>query len=246
MPRPETYRALFDPASVFADAAIDTGRPIAPQVYEMLRGRIVDNRLPPGAVISEAETARLCAVSRTPVRAAIQTLASEGLVRVRPQVGTVVAPLDEARLDEAVFVRTAIECAVVRRLAETGADLTGLDPLLAAQRQAAERDDYMTFFRHDEALHAALADLAGVPNAWGLIQSMKAHVDRQRLVLMSSIAGRSMAAYREHLSVLDAIARGDADAAEMHMRGHIHSVLETGGATGHDPAHDGNKRLRAR
>lgn len=244
MPRPETYRALFDPASVFADADIDTGRPIAPQIYEMLRTRIVDNRLPPGAVISEAETARLCAVSRTPVRAAIQNLASEGLVQVRPQVGTVVAPLDEARLNEAVFVRAAIECAVVRRLAETGADLTRLDPLLAAQRAAAERDDYMTFFRHDEAFHAALAELARVPNAWGLIQSMKAHVDRQRLVLMSSIAGRSMAAFDQHRAVLDAIADGDADAAERHMRAHIHSVLETGGATGHDPVRGGDRRLQ--
>lgn len=245
MPRPETYRTLFDPASVFADAAIETNRPIAPQVYEMLRTRIVDNRLPPGAVISEAETARLCAVSRTPVRAAIQNLASEGLVQVRPQVGTVVAPLDEARLNEAVFVRAAVECAVVRRLAETGVDLTGLDPLLAAQRQAAEHDDYMTFFRHDEAFHAALAELAGVPNAWGLIQSMKAHVDRQRLVLMSSIPGRSMAAYEQHRTVLDAIAGGDGDAAERCMRTHIHSVLETGGASGHDPGQGGDRRLRA-
>lgn len=244
MPRPETYRALFDPASVFAEATIDTSRPIAPQVYDMLRTRIIDNRLPPGAVISEAETARLCAVSRTPVRAAIQNLASEGLVQVRPQVGTVVAPLDEARLNEAVFVRAAIECAVVRHLAETGADLTGLEPLLAAQFRAAEHDDYMTFFRHDEAFHAALAGLAGVPNAWGLIQSMKAHVDRQRLALMSSIKGRSMAAYREHLAVLDAISAGEADAAEAHMRAHIHSVLETGGVSGHDPVQDGDRRLR--
>jgi DNA-binding GntR family transcriptional regulator len=246
VPRPETYRALFDPAAVFADVEIDTGRPIAPQVYQMLRGRIVDNRLPPGAVISEAETARLCAVSRTPVRAAIQNLAGEGLVRVRPQVGTVVAPLDEARLDEAVFVRTAIECAVVRRLAEAKADLTALDPLLAAQRAAAERDDYMIFFRHDEAFHAALADLAGVPNAWGLIQSMKAHVDRQRLVLMSSIAGRSMAAFDQHRAVLGAIANGDADAAEGHMRAHIHSVLETETVAGHDPGQHADRRLQAR
>ena len=170
MPRPETYRALFDPASVFAEATIDTSRPIAPQVYDMLRTRIIDNRLPPGAVISEAETARLCAVSRTPVRAAIQNLASEGLVQVRPQVGTVVAPLDEARLNEAVFVRAAIECAVVRHLAETGADLTGLEPLLAAQFRAAEHDDYMTFFRHDEAFHAALAGLAGIIEVSGAIR----------------------------------------------------------------------------
>ena len=157
MPRPEIYRAVVDPEAVFAGVTIAAGRPIAPQIRDILRTRIVDHRLPPGAVISEAETARLCGVSRTPLRAAIQSLAADGLVQVRPQVGTVVAPLDEARLLEAVFVRTAIECAVVRRLAERRADLSELNPLVERQRAAAKRDDYRSFFRQVEAFHAVLA-----------------------------------------------------------------------------------------
>ncbi|MEQ8400482.1 MAG: GntR family transcriptional regulator [Roseitalea porphyridii] len=225
MPRPETYRADFDPQTVFADVSVEPGRAIGPQIYEVLRSRIIDNRLPPGAVVSEAEVARLCDISRTPLRAAIQRLAAEGLVVVRPQVGTVVAPLDQARLEEAVFVRTAIECAVVRRLAERRADLSELSPTIERQRAAAARDDYMTFFRHDEAFHARLAEIADVPNAWGVIQSMKAHVDRQRLELMSSIKGRSATAFDQHLAVLSAIGAGDPDAAEKHMREHIHSVF---------------------
>lgn len=228
MPRPETYRARFDPEAVFAGVSVAPDRAIGPQVYEVLRTRIVDNRLPPGAVISEAEVARLCAVSRTPLRAAIQRLAAEGLVAVRPQVGTVVAPLDPTRLEEAVFVRTAIECAVVRRLAERRADLSALSPLVGQQRAAADKDDYMDFFRHDEAFHAQLAEIADVPNAWGVIQSMKAHVDRQRLRLMSSIRGRSAAAFEQHLAVLSAIEAGDPEAAETHMRAHIHSVFVQG------------------
>lgn len=245
MPRPETYRSGFDPAAVFSDIVVEPGRPIAPQVYDALRARIVDNRLPPGAIVSEAEIARLCAVSRTPLRSAIQSLAAEGLVSVRPQAGTVVAPLDEARLKEAVFVRTAIECAVVRRLAEQRVGLSELTPMLEQQRIAAERDDYMTFFRHDESFHAALSRLAGVPNAWGVIQSMKAHVDRQRLKLMSSIRGRSAAAFAEHQAFLAAIEAGDPDAAETCMRAHIHSVLETEPAKGHDPHRLPEGRLRA-
>ena len=243
MPRPEIYRAAVDPEAVFADIDVAAGRPIAPQIREILRARIVDNRLPPGAVISEAETARLCGVSRTPLRAAIQSLAADGLVHVRPQVGTVVAPLDEARLAEAVFVRTAIECAVARRLAERRARLDELAPLIERQRQSAKRDDYRTFFRHDEAFHAALARLAGVPNAWRLIRSMKAHVDRQRLALMSSIRGRSMLAFDQHLGVVGAIEAGDADAAERQMRRHIHSVLETDATTGHDHGQDAEGAL---
>ncbi|MEO1364661.1 MAG: winged helix-turn-helix domain-containing protein, partial [Pseudomonadota bacterium] len=59
---------------------IDHALPIAPQVYNYLRARIVDNRLSPGAKISEASLAERLNISRTPLRAALQQLASEGLV----------------------------------------------------------------------------------------------------------------------------------------------------------------------
>lgn len=245
MPRLETYRVGLDPNEVFGDVVIDTSRQIAPQMYDVLRARIVDNRLPPGSIISESEIARLCAVSRSPMRSAIQRLAAEGLLTVRPQVGTIVAPLDEARLNEAVFVRAAIECAVVRRLAERRADLSELQPLLEKQKVAADRDDYMTFFRYDEAFHASLARVADVPNAWQTIQATKAHVDRQRLQLMSSVRGRSAAAFGEHLAVLAAIGQGQVDAAEAAMERHIHSVLETRLETSHDLTSTSEGRLRA-
>lgn len=220
----------FDTDAALDDIRIDRTKAITPQIYEALRRRIVDNRLPAGAYLSENEIARCCDISRTPLRAALQQLAGEGLIIVRPQVGSVVAPFDEARLREAVFIRCAIEEAVVRRLAETGIDETELAPVLAAQEEAAGRDDYMTFFRHDERFHEALARMAGVPNAWHLVQSVKAHVDRRRLKLMSTITGRSMQAYRDHVALLERIRAHDPEGAAQVIRAHIDSVFETGHA----------------
>lgn len=228
MPRLNAEIVRFDPEPAFDDIEIDRSRSIAPQIYEALRLRIVDNRLPPGAYLSESKIARFCNVSRTPLRAAIQQLAGEGLIIVHPQVGSVVAPHDEARLREAVFIRCAIEEAVVRRIAGMDIDEQKLAPILAAQENAAERDDYMTFFRHDEQFHEALARMAGVPNAWHLVQSVKAHVDRRRLKLMSSIVGRSMEAYRDHIALLDRIRAHDADGAARVIRSHVDSVFESG------------------
>jgi len=103
------------------DVAIDRSRSIAPQIYDTLRTRIIDNRFPPGTALSESEVARFCDISHTPLRAAIQDLAGDGLIIVRPQVGSVVAPCDAARVREAIFIRAAIEAAIARRLAETDA-----------------------------------------------------------------------------------------------------------------------------
>ena len=121
---------------------IDHAFPIAPQVYSYLRARSVDNLLPPGAKISEASLADTLNISRTPLRAALQKLATEGLVNTRPHVGTAVAKLDVAQLPEAVFIRAALEAAVVRKLAEMQADLSTLNPILEIQKRAADRDHY--------------------------------------------------------------------------------------------------------
>ena len=205
---------------------IDRSRAIAPQVYDYLRARIVDNRLPPDMRISEGGLSCSLDISRTPLRAALQQLANEGLIQTRPQVGSVVAPLNETQLEEVVRIRIALEVEVVRRLAEKRAVLDALEPILATQKRAAELDDYATFFPQDEAFHAALAGIAGMPNAWRLAHSIKGHVDRQRYQMMSGIPMRSQRAYDEHLKVIEKICAGDGDGAAEAMRDHINSVLE--------------------
>jgi len=226
MPRSSPDATAFDMRSALADVTIDRSRSIAPQIYDALRARIIDNRFPPGTALSESEVARFCDISRTPLRAAIQDLAGEGLIIVRPQVGSVVAPYDDARLREAVFIRAAIEAAIARRLAGQGIDQAALAPILAAQERTAAADDYSAFFRLDEQFHQLLARMAEVPKAWQMVQSVKGHIDRRRLHLMSSIPGRSQRAYEDHLGILGHIRRGDADAAAAEMRDHVNSALE--------------------
>jgi DNA-binding GntR family transcriptional regulator len=207
-------------------AEIDRTLPIAPQVYNALRQRIVDNRLGPGAPISEAALARRLDISRTPLRAALQQLAGEGLIVTRPQVGSVVAALDTGRLEEAVFMRSALEEAVVRRLAARGMDEEDLAPAFAAQKRAADADDYAAFFREDELFHARLAELAGVPNAWRMVHSVKGHVDRQRYKLMAGIPYRSMRAFYDHQDIVRHILAGDEEGAAQAMNAHVRSVLD--------------------
>ncbi|MFV0490422.1 MAG: GntR family transcriptional regulator [Pseudorhodobacter sp.] len=210
----------------FDRAEINPVLPIAPQVYDVLRSRIVDNRLTPGAPLSEATLAARLNISRTPLRAALQQLANEGLIITRPQVGSVVAKLDTAQLEEAIFVRAALEEAVVRRLTGIGPHKDMLETSFAAQQRAAEADDYAAFFREDELFHARLATLAGVANTWKLVHAVKGHVDRQRFRLMSRIPFRAMRAFRDHQQIVGHILAGNGDDAARAMRAHVHSALE--------------------
>ena len=109
---------------------LDADTAIAPQLYESLRGRIVRAELRPGEIISETEIAKAYSVSRQPVREAFIKLAEAGLVRVRPQRGTMVSPITAEAVTEARFVREAIEADVVRAAA-TRADGNDARRLLA-------------------------------------------------------------------------------------------------------------------
>ncbi len=97
---------------------LDRRLPVADQVHEALRAAIVGVHLLPGTPISENSISRQFGVSRTPIRAAIQRLAEEGLIDVYPQQGSFVAPIRLSGIGDAHFVRRALEVAVLRETAE--------------------------------------------------------------------------------------------------------------------------------
>lgn len=219
--------AGFDSNYPMIKATIDYTAPMSPQIYGILRRAIIENRIAPGTPIYEAKLSEALGVSRTPLRSALQQLAKENLIETRPQVGSIVAPVNEGKILSAVFCRGALETAVVRRLAGIAdSDLNRFSRVLALQADCTSRDDYIAFFEFDEDFHALLAELAGVPEAWSLILANKSHVDRARLKLQSAIPGRAAAAYQEHLMIINAIRAGDADLAAALMDKHINSALD--------------------
>jgi len=69
---------------------LDTPKSLSQRVMLRLREAIIDGEFELGAVISEEMIARSFGVSRTPVREAMGQLQLQGLVVIRPQVGSFV------------------------------------------------------------------------------------------------------------------------------------------------------------
>src|SRR5688572_14759331 len=86
-------------------------------VLAEIRQAIIQLRLRPGDRLSEAEVARQFGVSRQPVREAFIKLAQARLLSVRPQRGTLVRLISRQDVENAHFVREAIEIAAVRKAA---------------------------------------------------------------------------------------------------------------------------------
>jgi len=184
--------------------------------------------------MSEAKIALSYGVSRTPVREAILKLADEGLVEIFPQSGIFVSRIPIAALPEAIIVRKALEETTSGMAADraTSSQILALHSILERQREANAAGDSDTFHRADEQFHATIAEVAGYPGIWTLIQQVKVHVDRYRRLTLPQ-QGRIPRVIAEHESILSAIEAHDASGARTAMATHLDSLLDNIALTQH-------------
>lgn len=196
------------------------------RVYDALRQGIVQLQLQPGNLLSEADVARQLGVSRQPVREAFIKLAEVGLVEVRPQRGTFVKLISIREVQNARFIREAVEVAIARKAAleATRAKLTELHRILDDQRAANADADHVRFLRLDEAFHQTLAHTADCDHAWRVLENLKAQMDRVRYLSMPN-ATPIETLIGQHAAVVDALARHTPDDAEAAMRAHLGEIM---------------------
>ncbi len=204
----------------------EAARTAATRVYLDLRNRIIEMSMLPGTRIVERDIAAEHQTSRTPVHEAVQRLAEEGLIEVVPRVGTFVARIPLDQLEEAMFVRTALEVAVIEKAAEQikPEDLLLLKQLLADQHACVDASDFKGFHQCDEVFHEAMASIAGLPGVWRIIQQTKTQVDRYRRLTLP-LPGRMDGVVGEHESVVEALEKGLGHDAALAMHKHLDLVL---------------------
>jgi GntR family transcriptional regulator, rspAB operon transcriptional repressor len=207
-------------------AAADVSESAAQLVERDLRRSIIELDLLPGAKLSEQEIALRLGVSRQPVREALIRLADAGFVEIIPQRGTRVVKISAADMQEALFVREAVEVAVARRAAAQFDpwQRRRIDTILGKQEEAASKLDHALFREQDELFHIAIAQGARTGIAWSTIVGLKAHMDR---VCNLDLQGREdlERRIREHRDIIAAIDARDGERAAAAMSTHLTSIL---------------------
>jgi len=200
---------------------------LAERAYLAVKELIFDFRLMPGERFSESELASRLALSRTPLRQALQRLEHEGFLAIFPKSGCRIAPLDFDRFDELYDFRILIECHAVRRLCAADGAREVLGELaqtwhVPVVARCAEGDRVREL---DERFHHAL--VLGCGNG----EMARVHHDlteRIRIVrrLDFTQAPRIEATYLEHGKILRAVMQRRPDEAVRLLRAHIeHSKL---------------------
>ena len=210
-------------------AKLDISRePMARQVTRALRQAIVSMRIAPGEMLSEQDLAQRFGVSRSPVREALIKLSEAGLVRVLPQRGTQVVKISRAAVEDARFIRVAVECAVVREAALKASPLilAELNASLTRQRRVQRATSSDEFMALDEEFHRLLAEAAGRPAAWRMIEDVKPQMDRVRYLDVKQATPRHLIV-AQHAQIVDAIKASDPVAAEKAMHQHLSEILRS-------------------
>jgi DNA-binding GntR family transcriptional regulator len=174
----------------------------------------VNQGLKPGSKLSVPRLAQPLAVSRTPVKEAIERLGPEGLVTMLPKRGAFVAIIREEDVEEIYQMREMLEgLASCLAAPKMDRDLLGALGRLLEQGEAAVRRQDISAHQHfDLEFHRLIRERASNQR---LIRALDNLQDQIRIVFRTSatIPGRMAMAIEEHRRILAALETGDADGA---------------------------------
>lgn len=191
-------------------------------IYQSLKSMITSLELAPGSRVTESQLANYFQVSRTPVRAALQRLESEGLLNVMPKQGCFIRNIDIPQISHYYDVRVALENLVleeVSRLQDKSA-LQALAELWRPDLQTFGIELTDALKEAEENFHTYLARLSGNLALVGYIEDINSHIHVVRRLGWPD-SKSIIDTYAEHHLICELLLAGDIAAAQSEMTNHI-------------------------
>jgi DNA-binding GntR family transcriptional regulator len=209
-------------ATGFDDVPRIVRRTLHSEVLNKLRDMIIEGRLAPGARINEGQIGAILGVSRTPLREAIKSLTSEGLVEIVPAKGAVVRRFTEHDLVQILQVLKVIEQLGARLTCEHASDeairkIKDIHDRMMKLYKAGKRLEY---FKLNQAIHTSFVQASGNIFLAEMHETLQARIKRPRYV-GNSDPSKWANAVAEHEDMIEALMKRDgeklADAIGRHL-----------------------------
>ena len=212
----------YDPE---VDKIVDNSADSRPE--DRLREAIVTGRFQPSERLVETDLAEVLGVGRSAVRTALARLEHEGLVEHERHRGARVRLVEAHEAVEILEARAVLEGLAARHAAlrATPENVEGLRAILDEMRGRLDAGDLLGASDENAVLHRTLLEISGHGTAARLIATLKYQLVRfQYRTIM--LPGRSERSFDEHNAIVDAVAAGDPDRAQVAMRTHLLHVAE--------------------
>ena len=204
-------------------------------VRHELERRILAGEFLPGAKLNEADVAEALKVSRGPVREAFRALEQAGLLRNEKNRGVFVRSLTHFEADELYEVRAGLDALIGRLAAErcTPPQVDELKRLLKDMEKAARRRSVDDYYPLNVRFHDLLAQFTGNATLVATYRRLVNELHLYRRETLEHGPDSFPTSTHEHLAIVEAISRGDADKASrllhdhaMESRERLHRTLD--------------------
>ena len=187
-------------------------RTLHEEVLERLRDMIIEGRLEPGQRINEGAVGAQLGVSRTPLREAIKSLASEGLVEMQPAKGAVVRRFSLRDLREILEVIKSLEQLGGRIACAQATDAQIAEVVALHERMMAlyAEQNRLEYFKLNQAIHTSFVQNSGNAVLAEMHETLQARIKRLRYV-GNSEPSKWANAVAEHEEMIKALKKRDAN-----------------------------------
>lgn len=186
--------------------AADSGE----RAYQVILDLLTEFKLKPEERINEVQLARKLGVSRTPIREALNRLASEGWVVLTPNRGFSVRGLSTDGLLDLFELRLIIESAAFTLMCERAQDdeIQGLADYWEAIAHDYHLHDPRLMLEEDENFHLRIAELSGNPELRHQLVVINARIRFMRRIKLESVM-RDPKQATAHTAIVEAARRRD-------------------------------------
>jgi DNA-binding GntR family transcriptional regulator len=197
------------------------------EVLTRVRDMIIEGKLSPGQRINEGLVGRQLGVSRTPLREAIKTLVSEGLVDILPARGAVVAAFSAKDLSDALEMLKALEQFAGRTACERASDetLRAIEAIHREMMSLYKERTRLEYFKLNQEIHSAIASASGNGVLTRTHGALQARIKRFRFV-GNTDPEKWAAAVIEHEQIIAALMARNANALAEVLGRHLDNAFE--------------------
>tara|TARA_Y100001968_G_C19239648_1_gene658752 strand:+ start:94 stop:801 length:708 start_codon:yes stop_codon:yes gene_type:complete len=194
----------------------------------LIRKLVIEGDLEPGAKVPERILCERFNVSRTPLREALKTLASEGWLEILPHKGARVTRLSEEDVDQMYPIMGALEAlsgelACANLSEEQFAEIRALHYQMVLHYT---RRELAPYFEINQLIHEKILAAAANPLLVQMYQTLSGRIRRARYVANMS-ENRWAQAIEEHEEMLSALASRDGQSLADVLRRHLSNKCET-------------------
>ncbi|HET8841898.1 MAG TPA: GntR family transcriptional regulator [Ktedonobacteraceae bacterium] len=198
---------------------------LANEVYQRLRELIFQNSYTPGQRLDIEYIASQLGVSRQPVMEAINRLAYEGLLVIKPRVGTFVRQLSSQDVHTILQARLMMELFAVTHSQPQQIEIQTLYSYLDRMDTVVSQEPfhYLSYNELDVQFHRTLISMVHNPLIEKLYDELHAQYIPVRAFYRRALE-HTLTGYDEHRTIVDALARGDTTTAAAILERHIRNA----------------------